>query len=80
MITLVSTQQEASFILSVSPCPYLFENADSSIREADGVMLFLRRVEGRLGSIRQFIQPPFLFGNVQPLLLEASKYKHRHEG
>lgn len=66
--------------MSVSPRAYLVENADSSVREADGVVLFLGGVEGRLGSIRQFVQPPFLFGDVWPLPLEASEYKHWQAG
>jgi hypothetical protein len=39
----------ARLIFSANPCSDILENADSSIRKADRVMLSLSRVEGRLG-------------------------------
>lgn len=67
----------APLILSVSPCSYLLKDVNSSIPEAQRFILSLRRVEGRLGSIKQFCQAALLFGNILLVSLGKVQYDER---
>ena len=44
--------EDASLILPLNPCPYFLEHVDAGAAEASRFMSLIRRVEGRLGSVR----------------------------
>jgi hypothetical protein len=48
--------EDALFVTPISPCPNLVENVDSSILEAQRVMLLIGSVKGCLSSMRQEFQ------------------------